>query len=95
MAGAQGSVASVLVALALWWAPALAAEMAVSRDVEVVGDDVAEQLQRPIADMEYELAQRGCVAFTRTYWSDTTPLRTIHVEVRCKEGDEHGRLSLR
>jgi len=95
MAGAQGSVASVLVALALWWAPALAAEMAVSRDVEVAGDDVAEQLQRPVADMEYELAQRGCVAFTRTYWSDTTPLRTIHVDVRCKEGDEHGRLSLR
>jgi len=95
MAGAQGSVTSVLVALALWWAPALGAEMAVSREVDVAGDDLAGQLQQPVADMEDELAQRGCVAFSRAYWSDSTPLRTIHVEVRCKEGNEDGRLSLR
>jgi hypothetical protein len=95
MTRAHGSVASVLVAFALWYAEALGADMAVSRDVEVAGDDVAGQLQRPVADMEHELAQQGCVAFSRAYWSDTTPLRTIHVEVRCKEGNEHGRLSLR
>lgn len=95
MTRAQGGVGSVLVALALGWAEAQGAEMIVSRDVEVAGDDVAGQLQRPVADMEHELAQRGCVAFSRAYWSDTTPLRTIHVEVRCKEGHEHGRLSLR
>jgi hypothetical protein len=95
MAGAHKSVTRVLVALALWWVPALGAEMSVSRDVDVAGDDVVGQLTRPVADMEDELAQRGCVAFSRAYWSDTSPLRTIHIEVRCKEGSDHERLSLR
>ncbi len=95
MAGARGSVTGVLWALALWCAPALGAELAVLRDVEVFGDDVAGQLARPVAEMEEELIRRGCHTFSRAYWSDTTPLRTLHVEVRCKEGDEDGRLSLR
>jgi hypothetical protein len=90
-----GGVTGVLLALVLPFAPALGAELTVSRDVEISGDDVTGQLTPPVADMEAELARRGCHAFTRAYWSDTAPLRTLHVEVRCKEGDEDGRLSLR
>ncbi len=84
-----------LSALALWCAPALGDEMTVSREVEIRGDDVVGQLARPVAEMEEELIRRGCHALSRAYWSDTTPLRTLHVEVRCKEGDDDGRLSLR
>jgi len=90
-----GGAAGALLAQALLTAPALGAELAVSRDVEIYGDDVTGQLASPVADMEAELAQRGCRAFSRAYWSDTTPFRTLHVEVRCKEGDEEERLSLR
>ena len=95
MIGARSRVAGVLSALALWSAPTLGAEITVSRDLEIFGDDVVGQLARPVADMEAELAQQGCRAFSRAYWSDTTPFRTLHVEVRCKEGDEEERLSLR
>ncbi len=95
MDSARGGVALVLSMLALCCVPALGAELTVSRDVEVAGDDVAGQIARPVADMEQELARQGCRAFSRAYWSDTIPLRTLHVEVRCKEGDDDGRLSLR
>jgi hypothetical protein len=94
MIGARSTVAGVL-SLVLWSAPALGAEITVSRDLEIFGDDVVGQLARPVADMEAELAQQGCRAFSRAYWSDTTPFRTLHVEVRCKEGDDGERLSLR
>lgn len=95
MAKACGRVTGILSALALWCTPALGAEIAVSRDVEIFGADVAGQLARPVAEMEEELTRRGCHAFSRTYWSDTTPLRVLHVEVRCKERDEDGRLAFR
>jgi hypothetical protein len=85
----------VLTALTLRCAPAVGAEVAVSRDVEIHGDDVAGQLVLPVSDMEGELARQGCRVFSRAYWSDTTPLRTLHVEVRCKEGGNDERLSLR
>ena len=94
MAKAHGRVAGVLTALALWCAPGVGAEVAVSRDVEIHGDDVAGQLGLPVSDMEAELARQGCRVFSRAYWSDTTPLRTLHVEVRCKESDGDERLSL-
>jgi len=88
------AVAGVLSALALCCTPALGAEMVASRDIEVAGDDVAAQLARPVADMERELARRGCLMFSRAYWSDRSPLRTLHVEVPCKEVDDE-RVSLR
>ena len=91
----RGTVAGALLALGLFKAPALGAEMAVSRDVEIYGNDVAGQVALPVADMEAELARRGCRAFARAYWSDTTPLRTLHIEVRCKEGNDDERVSLR
>ena len=95
MIRACSGVAGVLSALALWSAPTAGAEITVSRDVQIFGDDVLGQLARPVADMEAELAQRGCRAFSRAYWSDATPFRTLHIEVRCKEGDDDERLSLR
>ena len=91
----RGGAAGALLAQALLTAPALGAELAVSQDVEVYGDDVAGQLALPAADMEAELGRRGCHVFSRAYWSDTTPLRTVHVEVRCKEGNDDERVSLR
>ncbi len=91
----RGGVSGALVMLALWSAPTLGAEITVSRDVEIFGDDVVGQVARPVADMEAELAQQGCRVFSRAYWSDTIPFRTLHVEVRCKEGDDDERLSLR
>ena len=86
---------AVLVPLTLWTAPALGADMVVSREIEISGDDVTGLLARPVAEMEEELARQGCHQFSRSYWSDTTPLRAIRVEVRCKEGEDHGLLSLR
>ncbi|OLC17178.1 MAG: hypothetical protein AUH77_05290 [Candidatus Rokubacteria bacterium 13_1_40CM_4_69_39] len=91
----RGGAAGALLAQALLTAPALGAELAVSRDVEIYGDDVTGQLAPPVADMEAELARRGCRAMSRAYWTDTTPLRTLHVEVRCKEGNDDDRVSLR
>lgn len=84
-----------LSALALWCVPALGDEMTVSREVEILGDDVVGRLARLVAEMEEELTRQGCHALSRAYWSDTTPLRTLHVEVRCKEGADDGRFSLR
>jgi len=92
----RGGAVGVLLAQALLSAPALGAELAVSRDVEIYGDDVTGQLAPPVADMEAELARRGCRAMSRAYWTDTTPLRTLHVEVRCREeGNDDERVSLR
>jgi hypothetical protein len=34
-------------------------------------------------------------AFARAYWSDTIPLRVLHVEVRGTKGDGDGHPSLR
>jgi hypothetical protein len=91
----RGGAAGALLAQALLTTPALGAELAVSRDVEIYGDDVIGQLAPPVADMEAELARRGCRVMSRAYWTDTTPLRTLHVEVRCKEGNDDDRVSLR
>ena len=91
----RGEVIGILMTQVLLTAPALGAELAVSQDVAVYGDDVAGQLALPVADMEAELGRRGCHAFSRAYWSDTTPLRTLHVEIRCKEGNDDERVSLR
>ena len=88
-------MAGVLAVLTLGTAPALGADMVVSREVEISGDDVAGLLAGPVADMEWELAGQGCHAFARAYWSETTPLRALRVEVRCKEGEDHERISLR
>ena len=95
MSKAHGRMAGVLTAPALWCALAGGAEVGVSRDVEIHGDDVAGQLVLPVSDMEGELARQGCRVFSRAYWSDTARLRTPHVEVRCKEGGDDERLSLR
>jgi len=91
----RGGMIGILLTQVLLTAPAPGAELAVSQDVEVYGDDVAGQLALPAADMEAELGRRGCHVFSRAYWSDTTPLRTVHVEVRCKEGNDDERVSLR
>src|SRR3989442_1355819 len=91
----MSSLANGFQAPELFAATALVAELAVSRDVEIYGDDVTGQLAPPVADMEAELARRGCRAMSRAYWTDTTPLRTLHVEVRCKEGNDDDRVSLR
>ena len=85
----------MLVLLTFWAAPALGADTVVSREIEISGDDVTGLLAQPVAEMEEELARQGCRQFSRSYWSDTTPLRAIRVEVRCKEGEDHGLLSLR
>jgi len=65
----------VLSVLALRCVPALGAEMTVSRYVEISGDDVASQLGLAVSDMKAELALRGCRAFSRASWFDTTLLR--------------------
>lgn len=90
-----GWAAAVLGLLALWTVPALGAEMVASREVEVTGEDVAGLLARPVAEMERELADRGCTRFARAYWSGAAPLRTLRLEVRCKDGQDNERLSLR
>lgn len=90
-----GWAAAVLGLLALWTVPAFGAEMIVSREIEIAGEDVAGLLARPVAEMERELADRGCVRFARAYWSDAAPLRTLRLEVRCKDGQDNERLSLR
>src|SRR5437867_5179035 len=59
------------------------------------GNDVRAQLAEPVAEMEEGLPRRGCHAFVRAYWSDTIPLRVLHLEVRCKKGDGDGHPSLR
>ena len=59
------------------------------------GAFTAGQLGLPIVDTEAELGRQGCRAFSRAYWTDTTPLRTLHVEVRCKEGKDDERVGLR
>src|SRR5256885_563227 len=55
----RGGAAGALLAQALLTAPALGAELAVSRDVEIYGADVTGQLAPPVAAMEAELARRG------------------------------------
>src|SRR3989441_7387292 len=87
----RGGAAGVLLAQALLTAPALGAELAVSRDVEIYGDDVAGQLAPPVADMEAELARRGCPAMSRAHWTHTTPPPPPHPPGRCKEGQDRGR----
>ncbi len=95
MTNVQRGVARVLFALALWFTPVFGAELRLSQDVAIHGEDVVGQLARPVTEMEEALAQRGCHAFTRAYWSDITPLRTLHVEVRCTEASDEERLGLR
>src|SRR5207245_3276693 len=70
----RGGAAGALLAQALLTAPALGAELAVSRDVEIYGDDVTGQLAPPVGDMEAELARRGWRGMSRGYWADTTRL---------------------
>ena len=94
MAKTCGRVIGVLSALALWHAPAFGAEMVVSRDIEILGEDVVGHLERPMAEMEEELTRQGCRAVTRAFWSDSVPLRILHVELRCKDSGAKERLSL-
>src|SRR5256885_8313938 len=84
----RGGAAGALLAQALLTAPALGAELAVSRDVEIYGDDVTGQLAPPVADMEAELARRGCHAVALPYLALNTPLRTLHPPGRFKGGKD-------
>ena len=55
----------------------------------VFGNDVRAQL----ASMPAEAAFAR--AYWRAYWSDTIPLRVLHLEVRGTKGDGDGHPSLR
>jgi len=60
------------------------AEVVLSREVTVHGENLVGQLTQPIAEMKQELATKGCSEFSLAYWSVNGPTR-LHVEVRCAE----------
>src|SRR5256885_2171391 len=90
----RGGAAGALLAQALLTAPALGAELAVSRDVEIYGDDVTGQLAPPVADMEAELARRGGRAVSPACWTHTPPRPPLPVAGGCKEGNDADPVSL-
>lgn len=76
-------VASLPILFALLWAaPAFGAEMAISREVAVHGQDLKGQLGQPLAAMKQELASQGCGQIAVAIWTMDVPTR-LRVEVRC------------
>ena len=60
-----------------------AAEVALSREVTIQGENLVGQLAPPIAEMKRELTAKGCGEFSLAYWTVEDSSTRLHVEVRC------------
>jgi hypothetical protein len=81
----RSALAGMLLAfLALWAIPGSGEEPVISRELILHGQDLADQLTQPVAEMKQELTSLGCSQFSLAYWSVDMPTR-FRVEVRCRD----------
>ena len=73
----------LLAALTLWPNQGAGGETVIWREVAVHGQDLADQLAQPVAEMQQQLTSLGCAQFSLAYWSVDIPTQ-LHVEVRCR-----------
>ncbi|MFQ5829875.1 MAG: hypothetical protein ACE5JD_12065 [Candidatus Methylomirabilia bacterium] len=74
--------AGVLLLIALSAGQASGAEVALSREIAVHGQNLSGLIAQPVSEMKRELGKKGCIQFSLAYWSVNTPTR-LRVEVRC------------
>ncbi|MFQ5830138.1 MAG: hypothetical protein ACE5JD_13430 [Candidatus Methylomirabilia bacterium] len=72
----------LVISLALFAAPAGGAEVTISREVTVHGENLGGQLAQPLAKMKEQLMSQGCKEFSVAFWTVGIPSR-VRVEVRC------------
>lgn len=84
-----------LLAVPILPAPVFAAGPTLSRTFEVHGDEMSERLEAMVDDMKRELAGDGCPDPAVAYWSESTPLWRLRVEVRCRSEAEASRTAAR
>lgn len=74
--------------------PSLAADLRISREVTVYGENLAGNLNRTVEEIKRELVDRDCEGFTVAYWSDSVPLQRLNVEVTCRRSEPDEALAL-
>lgn len=78
----------VLSVLTLSIEAAWGADSVLSRDVSASGADVVTQIDGAVAEMRHQLASQGCDRIVVAYWSKSVPIKRLHVEVWCRDGEE-------
>lgn len=73
----------LLAFLALWAIQGSGGEVVIWREIAVRGQDLADQLLEPVAEMKQELTSLGCNQVFLAYWSEDMPTR-FRLEVRCR-----------